>query len=195
MKRRQFLLTAMTMLPVYGLIQAAPARGAASKKALVVYFSRSGNTRTVAQQIHAGLDSDLFEIRTVNPYPDDYDAAGKQAKQEKETGYRPPLIAKIQDLGSYDTVLLGFPIWWSTIPAPVVSFLTENDLSGKTVIPFCTHAGSSWAQSLADIGRLVPRARLAQGISIEGSRTEAARPEIDQWLRRIVQQHRLRSVA
>jgi len=105
----------------------------------VVYFSRSGNTREIANQIHERVGGDIFEIQPEEPYPSNYDAVVKQAKQELESGYKPKLKAKIENIESYDVIFVGSPIWWGTIPAPVVTFLSEYDLSGKTIVPFCTH--------------------------------------------------------
>ncbi len=119
-----------------------------ARKILVVYFSYSGNTREIANQIHESVGGDIFEIQTVDPYPSNYDAVVKQAKQEKEWGYKPALKTKIENIESYDVIFIGSPIWWGTIPQPVVTFLSEYNLSGKTIVPFCTHAGSGQAQSL-----------------------------------------------
>ena len=102
------------------------------RKILVAYFSRSGNTREIASQIHKNVGGDIFEVQAVKPYPSDYNALVKQARQELESGYKPALKTKIENIKSYDLVFIGYPIWWSTFPAPVKTFLSENDLSGKT---------------------------------------------------------------
>ena len=94
-----------------------------SKKVLVPYFSHSGNTREIANQIHKSVGGDTFEIQAVKLYPDDYDACVKQAKQELDSGYKPALKRKIENIESYDVVFIGYPIWWGTIPAPVRTFL------------------------------------------------------------------------
>jgi flavodoxin len=113
-----------------------------TKKILVAYFSHSGNTREIANQIHKSADGDIFEIQSVNPYPHDYDAVVEQAKQELKSGHKPALKTKMENIKSYDLGFIGYPIWWGTFPAPVKTFLSEYDFSGKTIVPFCTHEGS-----------------------------------------------------
>src|SRR5664280_1274150 len=116
------------------------------KKILVAYFSHSGNTREIANQIHKSVGGDFFEIQAVKPYPDDYDAVVKQATQELNSGHKPALKIKMENIKSYDLIFIGYPNWCSTVPAPVRAFLSEYDFSGKTIIPFCTHEGSGLRQ-------------------------------------------------
>jgi flavodoxin len=155
------------------------------KKILVAYFSHSGNTREIANQIHKGVGGDIFEIQTVKPYPKDYNAVVKQARQELDSSYEPALKIKIENIKSYDSVFLGYPIWWYTIPAPIVAFLSEYDFSGKTIVPFCTHAGSCLSRSVMDISKLCPRSILLEGIAIWGKDVKTAQDKVSDWLRRI----------
>jgi len=113
--------------------------GTERNNTLVAYFSHSGNTRVIANQIHEIVGGDIFEIVAVDPYPSDYDAVVKQAKQELDEDYRPELETKVEIMESYNVVFVGYPIWWSTIPMPVVTFLSQYEFSGKTIVPFCTH--------------------------------------------------------
>jgi flavodoxin len=122
-----------------------------TKKILVVYFSHSGNTREIANQIHKSIGGDIFEIQAVKPYPHDYDAVVKQARQELDSGYKPALKTTIESIKPYDLVFIGYPIWWSTVPSAVRAFLSEYDLSGKTIVPFCTHEGSGLRNKGADL--------------------------------------------
>ncbi|HOQ51880.1 MAG TPA: flavodoxin, partial [Candidatus Atribacteria bacterium] len=108
---------------------------------LIAYYSRSGNTRKLAQLIHQKVGGTVHEIQPEIPYPASYNATVEQAKKEIQAGFRPPLKTKIEHIEAYDTIFLGSPNWWSTIAPPVATFLEENDLSGKTIIPFCTHGG------------------------------------------------------
>ncbi len=162
---------------------AKPLSGA--PKILIAYFSRSGNTREIANQIHKIAGGDIFEIRSVKPYPDDYDAAVEQAKQELNSGYKPALKAKIGNIKTYDLVFIGYPIWWGTFPAPVKTFLSEHDFSGKTIIPFCTHEGSGLGKSLNDISDFCPKSTLLEGVAIRGRDASAAQNTISGWLRKI----------
>ncbi|MGA2090487.1 MAG: flavodoxin [Endomicrobiales bacterium] len=156
-----------------------------SKKILVVYFSHSGNTREIANQIHKKTGGDIFEIEPVNPYPRDYDTVVKQARHELDTGYRPALKTKISNINSYDAVFIGYPDWWSTIPAPVRVFLSENNFSGKTLVPFCTHGGSGFGRSITDIAQLCPKSTLLEGIAIRGSDVKTAQNKVSEWLQKI----------
>jgi flavodoxin len=156
-----------------------------NKRILTVYFSHTGNTREIANQIHRAVGGDIFEIRTVQTYPGAYDEVVKQAKQEKESGYKPALKEKIRDIGSYDVVFVGYPNWWGTMPMPVVTFLSEHDLSGKTIVPFCTHEGSGMGRSVADIKKLSPKSTVLEGLPVRGSYAKRAQEDVTKWLREI----------
>jgi flavodoxin len=152
---------------------------------LVAYFSHSGNTREIAGQIRAEVGGDEFEIQSEKPYSTDYDAVVKQAKQELESDLRPRLKVEMDDAGAYDTVFIGYPNWWGTIPRPVATFLTEYDLSGKTVVPFCTHEGSRLGQSVRDIRKLCPGSNVLEGLAVRGGEVRKARQDIARWIREI----------
>jgi len=156
-----------------------------TKKILVGYFSHSGNTREIANQIHKSVGCDVFEILTVKPYPHDYDAVVKQAKQELDSGYKPALKTKIENIKSYDLIFIGYPIWWSTIPAPVRTFLSEYDFSGKIIVPFCTHEGSGTGRSATDISKLCPKSSVLDGVAIRGRDVKTAQNKVSEWLRKI----------
>jgi flavodoxin len=152
---------------------------------LVAYFSHSGNTREIANQIHKSVGGDIFEIQAVEPYPHDYDAVVEQARKELDSGYKPALKTKMENIKSYDLVFIGYPVWWGTFPAPVKTFLSEYDFSGKTIAPFCTHEGSSLGRSAADISKLCPKSALLNGVAIRGSVVKTAQNKVAEWLREI----------
>ena len=154
-------------------------------KTLVAYFSHSGNTREIARQIHQSVGGDIFEIQVVKPYPNDYDSVVEQARQELDSGFKPALKTKIEGIESYDLVFIGSPNWWSTVPAPVRVFLSEYDLSGKTIAPFITHEGSGLGRSVADISKLCPKSTLLEGVAIRGSTVKTAQGKVSEWLRKI----------
>jgi len=156
-----------------------------NKKILVAYFSYSGNTREIANQIHKRVGGDIFEIQVVKLYPDDYDAVVKQARQELNSSHKPALKTKIENIKSYDLVFIGYPNWCSTVPAPVRVFLSEYDFYGKTIIPFCTHEGSGLGRSATDISKLCPKSTLLDGIAIRGREVKTAQNEVVEWLRKI----------
>ncbi len=154
------------------------------KKILVVYFSHTGNTREIAGQIHKLAGGDIIEIQPLNTYPDDYEALKKIAKNELNSGDKPALKNKI-NISSYDIIFIGYPIWWGTFPAPVKTLLSENDFTGKTIVPFNTHLGSGQGVSVKDIEKLCPNAALLEGLSIWGNDTKTAQNKVAQWLRKI----------
>ena len=117
---------------------------------LVAYFSRSGNTRKIANLIHQEVGGTLYEIQPQVPYPNSYDAVVDQAKKEIQAGYKPALQSTLDHIESYDTIFVGSPNWWSTIAPPVTTFLSEYDLSGKTIVPFCTHGGGGLGRIAKD---------------------------------------------
>jgi flavodoxin len=138
-----------------------------ASRTLVAYFTRSGNTRVIAGQLHRELKADLFEIRPAAPYPEDYEKTVEQARQERDAGVRPPLKTTVPNLTAYDTVFLCFPIWGETAPPIIRSFLSAHDLSGKTIRPMITHGGYGLGDSLAVLKRHLPNAHLTPAFSME----------------------------
>lgn len=140
--------------------------------ALIAYFSWSGNTEAVAQEIQAQTGADLFEIVPAEPYTDDYDELLDIAQDEQSSDAR-PAIAETVDLSSYDTVYLGFPNWWGDMPMILYTFLDEYDLSGKTIAPFNTSGGSGFSGSLDTIAEMEPEAEITEGLVNIGMTEEA----------------------
>ena len=182
---RRTLLTALATLPL-GAATAGNAQGGEVRRqgsrTLVAYFSRSGNTRVVAGLIHRARGTDLFEIRPVKPYPDDYQEAVAQARKESDSSYEPALAARVATVADYDTVILGFPIWGQTIPPVIRSFLSAHDLSGKTLIPVVTHGGYGLGNSQAVLARLAPKASLRQGFVMEMDQERRTMENVTKWL-------------
>ncbi|MBP2635277.1 MAG: hypothetical protein H6Q72_1184 [Firmicutes bacterium] len=155
-----------------------------NKKALVVYYSYTGNTRALAEQIRQSVDGDIFEIQPVTPYSTDYDTVVNQGKKEVESGYKPPLKKKVDNLSSYEVIFVGTPIWWYTIAPPVATFLSESELAGKTIIPFCTHGGYGAGHSLEDIKKLAPKSQVLDELVLSGS-NKYEQKEILAWLSKV----------
>lgn len=153
-----------------------------NKKILVAYFSRSGNTRTIAGMIQKQTGADIFEIKTATPYPEDYRQTTDQAKAEQNADARPALSGTVSDMSAYDIVFIGYPNWWSSMPMPVFTFLESYDFSKKTVIPFVTHGGGGAGHSVADLKRLIPGAEIADILVISGSRASSAQGDVTAWL-------------
>ena len=142
----------------------------------------TGNTGVVADMIAQATGADLFSIRTVEQYPDTYDATIDQGQQEQSDGARPELATHLENLDSYDTIFLGFPNWWGDMPMAVYSFLDEVDLSGKTVIPFVTSGGSGFSNIISTIQQMEPQATVQEGLSISGSSATGAQQQVESWL-------------
>jgi len=130
---------------------------------LVVFYSHSGVTKKVAEQIHAKVGGDIHEIVEQNPYPRDYNTVVEQAKREIAQGYRPPLKSEVPDLSKYDVIFVGSPNWWSTIALPVATFLTSANFTDKMVIPFITHGGGGLNRTVSDIKKLAQGATVLDG--------------------------------
>lgn len=142
----------------------------------------TGNTGVAADMIAQATGADLFSIRTVEQYPDTYDATIDQGQQEQSDGARPELATHLENLDSYDTIFLGFPNWWGDMPMAVYSFLDEVDLSGKTVIPFVTSGGSGFSNIISTIQQMEPQATVQEGLSISGSSATGAQQQVESWL-------------
>lgn len=150
---------------------------------LIVFFSRSGNTRAIANLIQQEVGGTLHELEIVTAYPPAYNAVVEQAKREIRTGYRPPLRSTLDNIEAYATVFVGTPNWWDTLAPPVATFLSEHDFSGKTVAPFCTHGGGGMGKIPQDLARLCPGATVWSCLALYGSGGEGARAEVSAWLR------------
>lgn len=144
--------------------------------------SLTGNTGVVADMIAQATGADLFSIRTVEQYPDTYDATLDQGQQEQSDGARPELATHLENLDSYDTIFLGFPNWWGDMPMAVYTFLDEVDLSGKTVIPFVTSGGSGFSNTISTIQQMEPQATVQEGLSIGASSATGAQQQVESWL-------------
>jgi flavodoxin len=145
---------------------------------LVAYFSHSGNTRVIADQIRQIVGGDIFEIQSEHTYPDSYNAVVKQAKQELESGFKPKLKTKVENMA-----FVGYPNWWSTIPRPVFTFLSDYELSNKKIIPFCTHEGSALGRSVEDIRKLCTKSTVLSGLEVRGREVKNAQNKVSKWLR------------
>lgn len=155
---------------------------------LVAFFSHSGNTRRIANEIHEHVGGDIFEIMTIDPYPVDYDTIVDQTEHEKKNDYRPELAAEVHKIGYYHLVFIGYPNWWGTMPMAVFAFLEKHDFSGKVIIPFCTYEnGGLLGTSIRDIKKLCPDANVFDGLAIRGSYASKAKNDVLAWLNKIDQ--------
>ncbi len=149
---------------------------------LVVYFSQTGNTETIAGMIAEHTGGELFHVETVTVYPDEYNDLIEVAKEEQDNDERPELASAVEDMDRYQTVFIGFPNWWGTMPMAMFTFLESYDFAGKRVIPFCTHEGSALGRSESDIAALIPEAELQKGLAVRGSNVDSAEDDVVSWL-------------
>ncbi len=183
---RRMLLTALAGLTLANVSLASAASGTANTQnnspILVAYFSRSGNTRVLAGVIHRSLNTDLFEIAPATPYPEDYFQTVEQAKNERAQGIRPPLKNRVADIDRYQTVYLGFPVWGTSIPPVVQTFLSTHNLAGKLLIPFITHGGYGKGDSEAILAGLAPTAQRETPLVMECDQERKTTETVSRWL-------------
>jgi flavodoxin len=151
-------------------------------KVLIAYFSWGGNTRGIASEIEKQTGFDLFEITLVHPYSTDYNTVLMEAQEDQHNQARPAIAEHVGHMDEYDTVLLGYPNWWASIPMPIASFLEEYDFSGKQIIPFCSHGGGRFGQSLTAIAKLAPDAAIGTGLSVHYSGGASLSDDVAAWL-------------
>ena len=153
-----------------------------NENVLIAYFSWGGNTAGIAGEIQHQTGTDLFEITLVNPYSNDYNTVLDKAQRDQNEQARPELANHIENMEDYDVIILGYPNWWASIPMPIASFLEEYDLEGKTIIPFCSHGGGRFGQSLTAIAKLAPDAVMGDALSVHYSGGSALSDDVRQWL-------------
>lgn len=163
---------------------------------LVIYFSRSGenyfggelkniekgNTEVIAEYIREFTSADLFKVEPAVEYPADYMECIDVAKKEQQKDARPELKESLDDISAYDTVYIGFPNWWGTLPMPMFTQLEKLDFSGKTVKPFVTHEGSGFGSSQRDLKKLCQGADIKNGLSIPGASVYDVKDTVKAWI-------------
>jgi len=169
-----------------------------AKKILIVYLSRTNNTRTIAEYIHSRVGGKRVALELIDPYPENYQATVEQVKKENETNFLPPLKTRIANIQNFDFVFIGFPTWGMQVPPPVKTFLHQYNLKGKTVIPFNTNAGYGVGSSFQAINELCSGSKVLEGFSIKGGmekegkllvikgrKAKDAQAKVDLWLKKI----------
>ena len=169
-------------------------------KILVAYYSRKGqnyvngsiknlakgNTEVVAEFIQKAAGGDLFEIDTVKKYAEDYTKCTEEAKEELRAKARPELKEYLPSIDAYDTIFLGFPCWWGTMPMACYTFLEHYDTAGKRIIPFCTHEGSGMGGSEKELKKTCPKAEVLSGLPIRGAEAATSESAVAAWAKKFV---------
>jgi flavodoxin len=169
-----------------------------TSRVLIVYLSRTNNTKAIAEIIQRNIGGSLVALELEKSYPENYQQTVAQVVEENKTGFLPPLKTKIDGMGKYDIVFIGFPTWDMKMPPPVKSFLRQYDLSDKTVIPFNTNAGYGVGSGFETLKELCPNSTVLEGFEIKGGierdgvlfvmkdeKAKEAEKEIMKWLRGI----------
>lgn len=150
---------------------------------MIVYFSATGNTKAVAEIFAAALDADLYEIVPVQPYTDEElnynDSSTRATVEQNDENARPAISGSVENIGDYDVIYVGFPIWWGDMPRILYTFFDSYDLSGKTIAPFATSGGSGISKAVQSIEALEPEAAVTEGLLTSGSRAES---DLTEWL-------------
>ena len=165
---------------------------------LVVYFSRrgqnyfggkilsiaKGNSERIAEYIRDAVDADVFEIRTIKTYPEDYHACTEEAKAELRNNIRPRLEEYLEGLRKYDNIFVVGPCWWGTYPMAMFTQLEDLDFTGKRVMPVMTHEGSGLGTAVRDLKKTCRGAKVVKGLAIQGSRTAESEQTVAEWARK-----------
>ena len=176
----------------------ASAQTPPTKKILIVYLSRTNNTKAIAEIIHGYVGGELAALELQKPYPENYRQTVQQVVKENETGYLPPLKTKFDGIERYDVVFVGFPTWDMKIPPPMKSFLHQYNFVGKTIVPFNSNAGSGVGSGFETVKEFCPNSKVLEGYSttggierdgvlfvMQGAKEQQTKGEIKAWLRKI----------
>lgn len=152
-------------------------------KMLVLYYSQTGNTKAVAEEIANKLGADIEEITMADPYDPDFQATIDRCLKEREQEILPTINPVKADLANYDVIFLGYPVWFGTYAPPVITFLNDADFSGKKIVPFCTFGSGGLESSVKDLVAAEPNAEVLPGYGVRAARLDAMPKEVDNFLK------------
>lgn len=145
-----------------------------------------GNAELIANWIAEETGGDLFSIKTQNKYSSDYDECLNQARKERDNNERPALVGRVNNIDDYDVIFLGFPNWWYTCPMAVFTFVESYDLSGKTIIPFCTHGTGGLSRTIRDLKNILPEnCEVLEAIGVYRPEVKNSKSKVLDWLRNL----------
>lgn len=154
-----------------------------AQKKLVLYYSETGSTKTVAEELQKQLNADIEAIEAVKPYSGNFQETMQRGQREMQSGETPalkPLKSKIAD---YDVIFLGYPIWFGTYAMPIATLVKDNDFAGKTIVPFCTFGSGGLNTSSDALTKALPKAKIQKGYGVRTARVAAAAKELDRFLK------------
>ncbi len=181
---KQILIILALLAVVLPLAVCCKPKKAQAPKVLVLYYSQTGTTQKVAETLAASLGADIEAIEAIVPYAGSFEETIGRCKEEMETGTLPEIKPLTSDLGAYDVIFLGYPIWFGTCAPPMKALLGTADFAGKKIVPFCTFGSGGLDSSVRDITASLPDATVLPGYGVRAARIEAAPAEIDDFLKR-----------
>ena len=176
-------LIVLAAVALMAVVSCTPKKETPKSKVLVLYYSLTSNTKTVAQEIATRLDADIEEITLVEPYDTAFQATIDRCKADREKGITPEIKPLKSNLADYDIIFLGYPIWFGTYAPPIASLLEKVDLSDKQVVPFCTFGSGGLESSVKDLVEAEPNAMILPGYGVRAARMDAMPKELEQFLK------------
>ena len=189
--KKMFLIFGLVIIAILSLVLVeefnvqAKGEKTMDKKILIAYFSWSGNTKHIAEEIQNRVGGDMFRIETATPYPNDYnETAYGVAKKQHDENIFPELKSK-GDVSNYDVIFVGTPAWWYTMAPAVKTFLKENNFEGKTIVPFITHGGGGKYSIAEDMAKLAKGSKVLKPFVVAGRGDSNLQNDIDNWIKEL----------
>lgn len=174
----------LSLAVVAGMTTACTQQKAVEKtnRQLVLYYSENGTTKAVAEELQKQLGADIEAIEAVEPYSGNFQATIERCNKERESGQTPALKALQSNIADYDTIYLGYPIWFGTYALPIATLVKEQTFEGKTIIPFCSFGSGGLNTSTADLEKALPKANILKGYGVRTARVASAAKELNRFL-------------
>lgn len=174
----------LSLAVVAGMTTACTQQKAVEKtnRQLVLYYSENGTTKAVAEELQKQLGADIEAIEAVEPYSGNFQATIERCNKERESGQTPALKALQSNIADYDTIYLGYPIWFGTYALPIATLVKEHTFEGKTIIPFCSFGSGGLNTSTADLEKALPKANILKGYGVRTARVASAAKELNRFL-------------
>ena len=154
-----------------------------AQKKLVLYYSETGTTKTVALELQKQLGADIESIEAVEPYSGDFRKTMQRGQREMQSGETPALKPLKKKIADYDVIFLGYPIWFGTYAMPIATLVKENDFAGKTIVPFCSFGSGGLNTSTEALKKALPKAKVVEGYGVRTARVAAVAKEVDRFLK------------
>ena len=156
--------------------------GCTEQKSLVLYYSETGTTKTVAEELQKQLGADIEAVEAVDPYTGNFQETIERSGRERESGETPAIKPLTKNLADYDIVFLGYPIWFGTYAMPIATLVKEHDFAGKTIVPFCTFGSGGLNTSTDALKKALPKAKIVKGYGVRTARVTAVTKELNRFL-------------